>query len=153
MSRRPGSRPSPGNLSHIQFKFLMPVLSPIYHSIGKGFSSLRTRPQWHDFYDPESAPTPYEVASPEVLFSPASRTFRGRYSRSSACYCLSVESHLSEVARRVKSLESPLAFYLVTGWEAEIPPDHADRALVDGVIVKPANQRPWMTCWLSISPR
>jgi hypothetical protein len=29
-----------------------------------------------------------------------------------------------EIARRVKFLEAPLAFYLVTGWAAEIPADH-----------------------------
>jgi hypothetical protein len=52
MSRRPGFRPSPGNLSHIQFKFLMPVSSPIYHSIGKGFSSFTHETAVHDFYDP-----------------------------------------------------------------------------------------------------
>jgi hypothetical protein len=41
----------------------------------------------------------------------------------------------------VKSLETPPAFYLVTGWAAEILPDHADRDLVDGVIAKPVNSK------------
>jgi PAS domain S-box-containing protein len=42
-----------------------------------------------------------------------------------------------EVARRVKSLGTPPAFFLVTGWATEIPADHADRDLVDAVIAKP----------------
>jgi PAS domain S-box-containing protein len=44
-----------------------------------------------------------------------------------------------EVARRVKSLEAPPAFYLVTGWAAEIPAEHPHRHLIDGVIAKPVH--------------
>jgi PAS domain S-box-containing protein len=44
-----------------------------------------------------------------------------------------------EVARRVKSLEAPPTFYLVTGWAAEIPADDPRRGLVDAVIAKPVD--------------
>ncbi len=44
-----------------------------------------------------------------------------------------------EVARRVKSLQMPPFFLLVTGWAAEIPPNHPDRDLVDAVIAKPVD--------------
>jgi PAS domain S-box-containing protein len=46
-----------------------------------------------------------------------------------------------EVARRVKSLEIPPAFFLVTGWAAEIPGDHPDRDLVDAIIAKPVDPK------------
>jgi PAS domain S-box-containing protein len=44
-----------------------------------------------------------------------------------------------EIARRVKSLEAPPAFYLLTGWAAEIPPDDPRRHWVDAVISKPVD--------------
>lgn len=44
-----------------------------------------------------------------------------------------------EIARRVKSLEGPPTFYLVTGWAAEIPVDDPRRRLVDAVIAKPVD--------------
>ena len=44
-----------------------------------------------------------------------------------------------EVARRVKSVEMPPIFYLLTGWAAEIPADDPRRRLVDGVIAKPVD--------------
>jgi PAS domain S-box-containing protein len=44
-----------------------------------------------------------------------------------------------EIARRVKSLEAPPIFYLVTGWASEIPADDPRRRLVDGVIAKPVD--------------
>jgi len=46
-----------------------------------------------------------------------------------------------EVARRVKSLERPPAFYLLTGWAVEIPADHPDRPFVDAVIAKPVDPK------------
>jgi PAS domain S-box-containing protein len=46
-----------------------------------------------------------------------------------------------EVARLVKSLKTPPAFFLVTGWAAEIAADHADRKLVDAVIAKPLDPK------------
>jgi PAS domain S-box-containing protein len=44
-----------------------------------------------------------------------------------------------EIAQRVKSLEEPPTFYLVTGWAAEIPADDPRRHLVDAVIAKPVD--------------
>jgi hypothetical protein len=42
-----------------------------------------------------------------------------------------------QLAQRARSLEETPAFYLVTGWGAEIPADDARRQLVDAVIAKP----------------
>jgi PAS domain S-box-containing protein len=44
-----------------------------------------------------------------------------------------------QIAQRVKSLKVPPAFYLVTGWGAEIPADDPRRHLVDAVIAKPVD--------------
>jgi hypothetical protein len=44
-------------------------------------------------------------------------------------------------ARRVKSLEAPRAFYLVTGWAAEVSPQSRRPTFVDGVIAKPVNPK------------
>ena len=44
-----------------------------------------------------------------------------------------------EIARRVNSLETRPAFYLVTGWATEIPADDPRRRLVDAVIAKPVD--------------
>jgi PAS domain S-box-containing protein len=44
-----------------------------------------------------------------------------------------------QIAQRVKSLKVPPAFYLVTGWGAEIPADDPRRRLVDAVIAKPVD--------------
>ena len=44
-----------------------------------------------------------------------------------------------EVARRVKSLETPPTIYLVTGWAAEIPVNDPRRRLVNAVIAKPVH--------------
>ncbi|MBV8477861.1 MAG: response regulator [Acidobacteria bacterium] len=57
-----------------------------------------------------------------------------------------------EVARRVKSLQMPPAFFLVTGWAAEIPPNHADRKLVDAVIAKPVDLKAIDQLLADISP-
>ena len=42
-----------------------------------------------------------------------------------------------EIARQVKSMAAPPAFYLVTGWAQEIRADDPRRALVDAVVAKP----------------
>jgi CheY-like chemotaxis protein len=42
-----------------------------------------------------------------------------------------------EVARQAKALETPPAFYLVTGWGQEIAAEDPRRHLVDGVLAKP----------------
>jgi PAS domain S-box-containing protein len=57
-----------------------------------------------------------------------------------------------EVARRVKALKMPPAFFLVTGWAAEIPTDHGGRALVDAVIAKPINTKTVDRLLANISP-
>jgi PAS domain S-box-containing protein len=44
-----------------------------------------------------------------------------------------------EIARRLKSLEMPPTFYLVTGWAAEIPADDPRRRLVDAIVAKPVD--------------
>jgi PAS domain S-box-containing protein len=46
-----------------------------------------------------------------------------------------------QIAQRVKSLKVPPAFYLVTGWGAEIPADDPRRRLVDGIITKPVDPK------------
>jgi PAS domain S-box-containing protein len=46
-----------------------------------------------------------------------------------------------QIAQRAKSLAVPPAFYLVTGWGAEIPGDDQRRRLVDAVIAKPIDPR------------
>jgi CheY-like chemotaxis protein len=46
-----------------------------------------------------------------------------------------------QIAQRAKSLAVPPAFYLVTGWGAEIPDDDQRRRLVDAVIAKPIDPR------------
>jgi PAS domain S-box-containing protein len=46
-----------------------------------------------------------------------------------------------EIAQRVKSLEEPPTFYLVTGWAAEIPADDPRRHLVDTIISKPVDAK------------
>ena len=46
-----------------------------------------------------------------------------------------------QIAQRAKSLKAPPAFYLVTGWGAEIPPDDPRRQLVDAVIAKPVDPK------------
>jgi len=46
-----------------------------------------------------------------------------------------------EIARRLKSLEMPPTFYLVTGWAAEIPVDDPRRRLVDAVVAKPVDPK------------
>jgi CheY-like chemotaxis protein len=46
-----------------------------------------------------------------------------------------------EIARRIKSLEDPPAFYLLTGWAAEIRADDPRRELVDAVVAKPVDPR------------
>ena len=46
-----------------------------------------------------------------------------------------------QIAQRAKSLAVPPAFYLVTGWGAEIPGDDPRRRLVDAVIAKPIDPR------------
>jgi two-component system response regulator AlgR len=42
-----------------------------------------------------------------------------------------------EIARQVKSMAAPPAFYLVTGWAQEIRADDPRRTLVDAVVAKP----------------
>ena len=42
-----------------------------------------------------------------------------------------------DIARQVKSLAAPPAFYLVTGWAQEIRADDPRRSLVDAVVAKP----------------
>jgi CheY-like chemotaxis protein len=44
-----------------------------------------------------------------------------------------------EVARQLKSREDPPAFYLLTGWAAEIPTDDPRRGLIDGIVSKPVD--------------
>jgi CheY-like chemotaxis protein len=44
-----------------------------------------------------------------------------------------------EIARRVKSLKTAPAFFLVTGWASEIPDDDPRRRLVDAIIAKPVD--------------
>jgi len=46
-----------------------------------------------------------------------------------------------QIAQRAKSLRVPPAFYLVTGWGAEIPADDPRRGLVAAVIPKPVDPR------------
>lgn len=46
-----------------------------------------------------------------------------------------------QIAQRVKSLKTPPAFYLVTGWGAEIPADDPRRQLVDAAIAKPIDPK------------
>src|SRR5215469_10462217 len=46
-----------------------------------------------------------------------------------------------QIAQRAKSLKMPPAFYLVTGWGAEIPTDDPRQRLVTGVIAKPIDPK------------
>jgi CheY-like chemotaxis protein len=46
-----------------------------------------------------------------------------------------------EVARRVKSLNKPPAFYLLTGWAGELSPDDPRQSLVDAVVAKPLDPK------------
>ena len=46
-----------------------------------------------------------------------------------------------EIARRVKSRNDSPAFYLLTGWAAEIPAGDPRRELVDAVVAKPVDPR------------
>jgi CheY-like chemotaxis protein len=46
-----------------------------------------------------------------------------------------------EIARRVKARKDSPAFYLLTGWAAEIPPGDPRRELVDAVVAKPVDPR------------
>ncbi|MBV8454932.1 MAG: response regulator, partial [Deltaproteobacteria bacterium] len=46
-----------------------------------------------------------------------------------------------EIARRVKSRKDSPAFYLLTGWTAEIAPSDPRRELVDAVVAKPVDPR------------
>jgi len=46
-----------------------------------------------------------------------------------------------EMARRVKSRKDSPAFYLLTGWTAEIPAGDPRRELVDAVVAKPVDPR------------
>jgi PAS domain S-box-containing protein len=46
-----------------------------------------------------------------------------------------------EIARRVKLLKYSPAFYLLTGWAAEIPADDPRRELIDAVVAKPVDPR------------